>query len=280
MELKVLIENKSCNEIFKTEHGLSIYIDTGLAKLLIDAGESGDFIYNAEKMGVDIKDIDILVASHSHLDHTGGIPKFFDINDKAKLFISKNANQKLFFRAALFIKEDVSSPREIFSTYKNRISFVDDFLKIDDNIYIVSGFKRKYPMPGTNRRLLALNGKKYEKDYFNHESAVVIDNNGKLVVITGCSHSGVDNMIEKVLEHFPGYPIQTVIGGFHLMSFILPKYMGEKKKNITELGERLISYSIEKTYTCHCTGDRAFGILRGVMDDKIGILRTGDQLEL
>jgi 7,8-dihydropterin-6-yl-methyl-4-(beta-D-ribofuranosyl)aminobenzene 5'-phosphate synthase len=225
-----------------------------------------------------IENIDFVIASHSHNDHTGGMLKFFEKNNKAKLYISKNANQKLFFRVMCF-KENVSTPQEIFTNYNERISFVDSFMEIDENISIVSGFERKYPLPKTNDRLLSFKNKAYVQDNFNHEVAVVINNNGKLIIISGCSHSGVDNVIEEVMKHFPGYPIQIVIGGFHLMSFILPKYLGEKKKNIVELGERLLKYNIEKTYTCHCTGDRAFHILKGVMGDKIDNFNTGDELE-
>jgi len=280
MKIKVLIENKCDDSKYKTEHGLSIYIDTGVTKLLVDTGDTGAFLDNAEKMNIKIEDVDVIIASHSHRDHTGGILSFFKKNQKAKLYISKNANQKLFFRIAPCFKESVSTPQEVFTKFSDRISFVDDFDIIDQNISIVSGFERKYPLPKTNDRLLVLKNKEYVKDDFNHEVAVVINNNGKLVIITGCSHSGVDNMIEEVMKHFPGYPIQTVIGGFHLMSFILPKYLGEKKENVVRLGERLLNYNIEKTYTCHCTGDRGFDILKGVMGDKIDYFKTGDELEL
>jgi len=280
MEIKALIENKSSASKYKTEHGLSIYIDTGLTKILVDTGESGAFIDNAKEMGITIEDIDIVIASHSHRDHTGGLLKFFEKNSRARLYISKNANQQLFFRLALCFKEDVSTPQEVFNKFNERISFVDSFMEIAENIFIVPRFERKYPLPKTNDRLLALKDNVFVKDNFDHEVAVVINNNGKLVIITGCSHSGVDNMIEEVINHFPGYPIQTVIGGFHLMSFVLPKYLGEKKKDIVQLGERLLHYNIEKTYTCHCTGDRGFDILKGVMGDKIGYFKTGNELEL
>lgn len=280
MKIKALIENKSSDNKYKAEHGLSIYIDTGVIKILVDTGESGAFIENAIEMGVEITDIDVVIASHSHRDHTGGLIGFFKKNKKAKLYISKNANQQLFFRVALFIKENVSTPQEVFTKYGERICLVDGFSEIDENIAIISMFKRKYPIPKTNKRLLAMKNKAYVRDDFDHELAVVINNNGKLVIITGCSHSGVDNMIEEVMKHFPGYPIQTVIGGFHLMSFILPQYLGEKKKKIIQLGERLLNYNIEKTYTCHCTGDRGFNILKEVMGDKIGYFKTGDELEL
>lgn len=280
MKIKALIENKSNDSKYKTEHGLSIYIDTGLTKILVDTGDSGAFIDNAKELDVKIEDVDFVIVSHSHHDHTGGLLKFFERNHKAKLYISKNANQKVFFRAALCFKEDVSTPQEVFTNFTQRITYVDSFMKIDENIYIVSGFERKHPIPKTNNRVLTLKNKTYVKDSFNHEVALVINNKGRLVILTGCSHNGVDNMIEEVMKYFPGYPIQIVIGGFHLMSFVLPKYLGEKRKNIVELGKRLLKYNIEKTYTCHCTGDRGFKILKGVMGDKIGYFKTGDELEL
>lgn len=280
MKIKALIENKSSDRKLKAEHGLSIYIDTGVTKILVDTGETGAFIENAKEMGVKIEDVDMVIASHSHRDHTGGLLNFFENNQKAKLYISRNANQKMFFRVALCFKEDVSTHQRVFKDFGHRICFVDNFMKINENISIVSGFSSKYPIPETNKRLLALKNNVFVKDDFDHELAVAINNNGKLNIITGCSHNGVDNMIEEVIKYFPGYPIQTVIGGFHLMSFILPKYLGEKKKKIVQLGDRLIQYNIEKTYTCHCTGDRAFNILEGVMGDRIGYFKTGDELDV
>ncbi len=279
MKIKALIENKSCDPKLKPEHGLSIYIDTGTTRLVIDTGESGDFLENAEKMGVEIETVDSIIATHSHADHTGGLIRLLEKNRKAKLYMSRYADQKLFYKIA-FLKRSIETPEKVFTTYKERINFVDNFLELDKDVFLVSGFANKYPIPATNKKLYALSNNSYIRDTFNHELAVVLKNSGKLVIITGCSHNGVDNMIEEVQKYFPGYPIQTVIGGFHLMSFVLPKYLGEKKKNIINLGERLLDYNIEKTYTCHCTGDRGFNILKDVMGTQLQYLKTGDEIEL
>lgn len=280
MRIKVLAENKTSNETLKPEHGLSLYIETRSKKVLVDTGMSDAYIQNAEKMGVNIADVDMVIASHSHNDHTGGLPAFFLKNKKARLYISKFANKALYFRLFAGVKEDVSTPLEVFSKYSERQILVEGFLKIDDNIALVSGFKRKFAIPSTNRRLLLRENNRYVEDSFAHEVAVVIKEAGQLTIISGCSHNGIDNIIAEVKKYFPDNQIKAVIGGFHLMSFILPKYLGESRRKVRELGKRLLNDHIEKTYTCHCSGDRGYKILKSVMGDKIQYIQTGDILEI
>ena len=76
MEFKFLVENKTESEGILAEHGLSIFIDTGDKKILFDAGASDAFALNAERMKVDLGQVNLAVISHGHYDHTGGIPLF------------------------------------------------------------------------------------------------------------------------------------------------------------------------------------------------------------
>lgn len=273
----MLIENEARDAGLKKEHGLSIYIDTGEEKILFDAGASGDFADNAGKLGVDLKDVDMVVVSHAHHDHTGGLLRFLELNGNAQIYINTYAMQSFFYKF-LFKKENISAPRELFEKYQERICLLDGDTEINKRITLVSGFKRVYPLVKSSRSLLVERNGKYQEDEFDHEQAMVIDNSGKLVIITGCSHNGVDNMLETIIERFPGMPVQTVIGGFHLMGFPFDNLMGESGKNICELSDRLLSYGIEKTLTCHCTGKRAYNILKGRMGEKIEYFDTGKNI--
>ena len=91
MRIKVLAEDTSSNSSMKSEHGLSLYIETMGKKILFDTGASNLFLENAEKMGISIKDVDLAVISHGHYDHGGGLRGFFEENDKAKVYIHKKA---------------------------------------------------------------------------------------------------------------------------------------------------------------------------------------------
>ena len=89
MKLTTLIDNYVEKASLYAEHGLSILIDTGIVKILFDTGQSDNFIHNAEVLGIDLKEIDFVVLSHGHFDHTGGLYPFLQLNKKAKIICKK-----------------------------------------------------------------------------------------------------------------------------------------------------------------------------------------------
>jgi 7,8-dihydropterin-6-yl-methyl-4-(beta-D-ribofuranosyl)aminobenzene 5'-phosphate synthase len=90
MRIVTLIETLVYKQGLVAEHGLSVYIEAENRKILFDAGQSGLSIQNAQKMGINIEDIDTLVLSHGHYDHTGGLYPFLEKNRKAKIFAKKD----------------------------------------------------------------------------------------------------------------------------------------------------------------------------------------------
>ena len=78
MKIVVLSDNKKTCESFESEHGLSVYIETENQRCLLDVGASDIFIRNAERLGVDIKSVDLLFISHGHADHLGGLLLFLE----------------------------------------------------------------------------------------------------------------------------------------------------------------------------------------------------------
>ena len=91
MRITCLMENISHHEELKCQHGLSLYIETKQHKILLDTGADATFAENAEKLGVNLKDVDIAFLSHGHYDHAGGISRFLQLNHHAKVYIKKEA---------------------------------------------------------------------------------------------------------------------------------------------------------------------------------------------
>ena len=85
MKIYTLMENTTCNEALACEHGLSLYIEAAGKRILFDAGQTGAFADNAEKMGIDLSQVDICILSHGHYDHGGGLKRFLEVNDHAPI---------------------------------------------------------------------------------------------------------------------------------------------------------------------------------------------------
>ena len=135
-------------------------------------------------------------------------------------------------------------------------------------------------MPKGNRHLFIGTGSSKRLDDFEHELLLVIRQSTGLVVFTGCSHHGILNILDAVLEHFPGQTIKAVFGGFHLTDLPLINNMAESKDDVQELGKTILKYPIEKVYTGHCTGIKAYRILKEVMGAKLEYFATGYKVEV
>ena len=282
MRITMLAENHKSDGKFKlkAEHGLSMLIELPNIKILFDCGASGVFMENAKTMGIDIQEIDLLILSHAHADHAGGLIKFFEENRKAKVIMSPYVKERYFFRIFGF-PIDVSVPMEIFQKFSERIIYIKEFTEILDDVFIIPEIKaHPYPLVKSNKKLLVKKNERYIEDDFKHEIILAVKINSKLVIFTGCSHNGIDNMILACRDYFPKVPISSVIGGFHLMGIPFKNMLGDSKVNIKALGNRIKVMNIDKVYTCHCTGMKAFSILKKVMDNRLEYFNTGMQIEI
>ena len=115
---------------------------------------------------------------------------------------------------------------------------------------------------------------------FSHEIVMAVIENGKLVIFTGCSHNGILNMIDTVAKEFEGVPIKAVIGGFHLVASPPFNFLAETSKDVENIGKSILNYSVEVTYTGHCTGKKAFNILESIMGDRIKDMPTGSSFDI
>ena len=96
MIIKTLIENTTSVPGLAVEAGLGMYVEAVGHKFLFDTGMSGDFVDNAEKMGVDLKAVDMVIISHGHDDHGGGLKRFMEINTTAPIYINEHAFRSFF----------------------------------------------------------------------------------------------------------------------------------------------------------------------------------------
>ena len=240
-------------EVFETEHGLSILLETEKHNILLDTGASDRFIRNAERLGIDLTRVDYVFISHGHSDHAGGLKHFMAINKKAKVIASPEAISGRFFSKRGHLHNITPEWPEI---PPERLLPIEHSGSIGDDIYVIAHIPHIHPMPEGDQHLFVQDTQRqYVSDDFRHELALYTGG----LLFTGCAHSGLEN----ILAACP-LPVNTVVGGFHLLDH------HESEAKLTDLSYRLTdAYPHTQFYTSHCTGDQVFAILQGVMGNKI-----------
>ncbi|MGM0396489.1 MAG: MBL fold metallo-hydrolase [Bacillota bacterium] len=272
MLIKTLIENRSSSVNYEAEHGLCLYIEFKDKKILFDAGETDKFIQNAAKMGVDIEDIDMMILSHGHYDHGGGIVSFMEMNKKAFIYIQKEAFRK---HGSLVDGEVEEVGLDVSIIDNKRIKLIDQDTHFDDMV-LFSYIKGNEMTPRGNDRLLMEKDEKWENDDFNHEQNLLISEGDKRVLFVGCSHRGIVNILNQCDRHLDR-PLTAVVGGFHL--YDLDKKNEEDMKYLNRVTERL-KRNNAGYYTGHCTGYDQYEEMKKSMGDRIQYITTGTTIEI
>ena len=257
MKIVTLIENTTADPELEAEHGLSLYIEACGRKILFDAGESGAAIRNAERLGIDLTQVDTAVLSHGHSDHCGGFTPFLHYNDKAPIWVRPEARLSYHNASGTCISMDPELK------YSPRLCLASDKEEIAPGLTLYSCNDREKIVPIDSAGLL-----KWEKgtgncypDDFLHEQYLLIEEEGKRVLISGCSHKGILN-----LAHW--FRPDVLIGGFHYMRVDPTDPMLERAAG-TLLGYPTVYY------TGHCTGAEQFSVMKKKMADRLHYLSTG-----
>lgn len=270
MKVITLIENTTLSDKYRKKHGLSLYIETKNHKILFDLGPNKTFLENAKKLSVDIEEVDTLIISHGHIDHCGALEIFLRENKTATIYVQKSIFDEYFTKIlGIPFKVGVSAPSKL-----DRFKFIDKCLRIDNELLLLSDIKGRELISLSNKALYKKINNKLVKDDFIHEQSLIICEDDKYILIGGCAHKGIIN-IQNSAENILGKKIHYVISGFHLFNPVIKKY--EEEKLIQELGDRLDKNNT-KYFTCHCTGDKAFKILKNRMGNKIDYLSTGSKI--
>ena len=271
MKITVLADNRKFDDTLESEHGLCIYLETENYKCLLDTGASDVFITNAEKLGIDLNEVDFVFISHGHADHIGGLPEFLTVNVKAKIVLSENAINQSFFST-----RNGLHPINIdfdFSPYTERFVFVDSEMVIRDEIRVFSATENKYPLPKANAALFKQRGNGLVSDDFNHE-LVISFGTDNLFVYTGCAHRGLLNILSSILLS-PTKKIGTVMGGFHLSDSNATQRF-ETEAEIENIGSELKKIYPDTLFiTGHCSGENAFKLLKTKLGEHIDLFYTG-----
>lgn len=287
MKITTIIENSlGENKSLLNEHGLSFFIENNGKNILFDTGKSGNFVENAKKLNIDLNKTNYLVLSHAHYDHCGGVRTFLDsFTSKPELFISNNffknsnkyhhsdGNQKLDFTSDnneynyIGINFD-----ETFIKDKNlNINYVSkDMINITDNIYVFSNFEKTYNFETLNPNMIIKEDENYVIDSFKDEIVLGIDTEKGLLILLGCSHPGILNIVSTIAKR-TDKKIYGILGGTHLIE--------ADEIRINKTIDVLKDLDIKLIGVSHCTGDKAIEMFRNNCDNFF-VNSTGTILNL
>ena len=288
MSLKIttLIENLQDKEKrLCFEHGFSVLIETEDTKILFDTGQTGAFVKNAKDLGINLEDIDTIILSHGHYDHTGGVPNLLNcLRKKTPVYLGKefwfpkykllddgsykyngNPFEKILLEEPLQGKNPAEQPVVEIHMVE------DDITQLTEQIFLFKNFKRVNAFETINPKFFVKTEQGYEQDLFSDEIALGVLTGEGLVLIVGCSHVGIVNILEHVRKTV-NLPVAAVVGGTHLVE--------ADRARLEMTAEVFRKYGIKTIAVSHCTGESGTELLKREFPACFFENHTGDILEL
>lgn len=215
-ELYVLVDNHEFDD-FSSPWGISMLLKTPHSTILFDAGPSPEALErNSYKLGIDLSKLDFAVASHEHGDHIGGFSYVASLTKGLTVYV----------------------PRDMTEYSKNELRGLGlNLVEVDETRIIAEGVAVVGELSGPP-----------------WEQALAVNVKGLgLIILVGCSHPGVDRIVEKASKDLEAKPY-AVIGGFHLG--------GASEEHVREIVENFKLLGVQKIYPIHCSGERIMEVLQ------------------
>lgn len=251
MKFKVLVDNNTLiDRYFYGEPGVSYLIEHEGKKILFDLGYSDIFIQNAQKLGETLRDIDTVIISHGHLDHTWGLSyliKKFNEWDMENLEYTK---PKLVAHPLAFNYKEIKGKcvgnvigKEVLEKYFD-LTLVQEPYWLDEDLVFLGEIERTNSFENIDSMGDIFIDNRMREDYLLDDSALAYKKDDGFIIITGCSHSGICNIIEYSKKIVEKDNILDIIGGFHLQN--------PKEEILTKTLECFKENKITKAHPCHC----------------------------
>lgn len=202
IQITALVENTSADPRLGAEHGLSLYIETGAHHILFDMGQTALYAANARALGVDLAGVDLAVLSHGHYDHGGGLAHFLAANPGAPVYLSRYAFEPHYHGSTKNIGLEPALAQNL------RLRFTGETTPLGDGLtlYACNARPRRHDLGSFG--LTTVRDGAFVAEDFRHEQYLLIEQAGKRVLISGCFHKGILDLVEW-------FRPDVLVGGFH-----------------------------------------------------------------
>lgn len=264
-----LIEDTSFSDGLLAEHGLSFFIEYGDKRILFDTGQSDMLVQNAETLDINLAEVDAIILSHGHYDHTGGLPAVLDIAHKATVYLHPAAIEPKYNRKASGVKS-IGIPEPAKKAIQGRqVVWTVTPAQIFPGMYVTGQVPRINNFEDVGGDFFIDENNKKPDELLDDQSLFIETAKG-LVVVLGCAHSGVVNTINYISNLTGQNKIYAVIGGMHLLK--------ANQMRIANTIEAFKNYEIQKIIPLHCTGRKSTKELKSAFGDKCSLLSSGRQI--
>ena len=277
LKITILCENTVGRLVGTGEHGFSAFIETDRGNYLFDTGNGHSIVSNSLVLGKDLRSIEKIILSHGHQDHTGGLPEVLKLKGK----VDVHGHPHLFSDRIVVLKEkDRETKRFVGVLYKRayleilgaHFLFNSDFAEIDQDMYLTGEVPRKTGFEKSDPRLFMEVDGRRTPDTFSDDQSLVLDTEKGLVLVLGCAHSGMINIIDHVMNRMKKEKFYAILGGTHL-DFLTPEQLEQSILSLKKI-------QVEKIGVSHCTGMRASFRLHQEFGDRFFQGCVGSVLEL
>lgn len=277
--LTTLIENNpsTTDPDLYYEHGLSLYIELPSCTILFDTGQSGNFLDNASYLHKDLSKVDYLLISHGHYDHSSGIPRLLDskrLSHKVKMYVGQgffNPKCKQTEDGTYVPRKNPFTKEDILSANIELREMQEDTVYLNKEVMIFRNFPRTNEFELVNPNFFVYKNGERQQDYFDDEIVLGIKTDKGLVLVVGCSHIGIINILTEVKKRV-NMPIYMVVGGTHLMV--------ANEERVQKTIDAWKELGVQRIAVSHCTGRENIAQLRDCFQDKFVYNNTGNVISL
>jgi 7,8-dihydropterin-6-yl-methyl-4-(beta-D-ribofuranosyl)aminobenzene 5'-phosphate synthase len=277
MKITILCENTVGRRVGLGEHGFSALIETDHGNYLFDTGRGDSVVKNSLELNKDLRTIKKIFLSHGHYDHTGGLPEVLKLRGR----VDVHAHPHVFLDRIHVVEENgketkrfvgIPFKRSYLESLRANFILNKDFFEVEEGFFLTGEVPRKTSFERLDPKLFTETDGKTNPDVFLDDQSLILNTERGLLVILGCAHSGIINILNHVINKTGKDKFYAIVGGTHL-DFLAPEQLEESIKVLRKI-------QIERIGASHCTGMRGALRLHQEFGDRFFYGHVGSTLNI